>query len=56
MAELTSLSGVRALQTEGESTFFRTIVIASESGASNTPNFDEAIASLGGSSASSADV
>ncbi|CAN9425904.1 unnamed protein product [Alternaria alternata] len=51
-----SHSGVRALQTEGESTFFRTIVIASESGGSNTPNFDEAIASLGGGSASSADV
>jgi hypothetical protein len=51
-----SYGGVRALQAEGESTFFRTIVIASESGNSNTPNFDEAIASLGSSSASSADV
>ncbi|KAL1792541.1 hypothetical protein ACET3X_009048 [Alternaria dauci] len=51
-----SHSGVRALQAEGESTVFRTIVIASESGGSNTPNFDEAIASLGGGSASSNDI
>ncbi|EUC46569.1 hypothetical protein COCMIDRAFT_92490 [Bipolaris oryzae ATCC 44560] len=48
-------SGVRGLQNEGESSFFRTIVVAAESG-SATPNFDEAIASLGASMASSADI
>ncbi|KAI4933823.1 uncharacterized protein J4E92_003492 [Alternaria infectoria] len=51
-----SASGVRALQSEGESGFFRTIVVASESGSSSTPNFDEALASLGSNSASSIDL
>jgi SpoVK/Ycf46/Vps4 family AAA+-type ATPase len=54
--KLTSHSGVRGLQNEGESSFFRTIVVAAEPGSSTTPNFDEAIASLGSSMAPSIDV
>jgi SpoVK/Ycf46/Vps4 family AAA+-type ATPase len=54
--ELINISGVRALQTEGEGGFFRTIVVAPESGGSNTPNFDEAIASLSSNSAPSSDL
>lgn len=45
--KLTSHSGVRGLQNEGESSFFRTIVVAPEPGGNATPNVDEAIALLG---------
>ncbi|RAR08360.1 AAA-domain-containing protein [Stemphylium lycopersici] len=48
-------SGVRGLQSEGESSFFRTIVIAPEF-SSSTSTIDEAIASLGSNNISSLDI
>ncbi|KAF1943079.1 AAA-domain-containing protein [Clathrospora elynae] len=46
-----SASGVHDLQSEGESSFFRTIVVAAESSNSNKPSFDEAVALMGGGAA-----
>ncbi|KAF1834579.1 AAA-domain-containing protein [Decorospora gaudefroyi] len=51
-----STSGVRSLQSEGESSFFRTIVIVPESSKSNTPNLDEVLASRGVGNTPSTDV
>jgi SpoVK/Ycf46/Vps4 family AAA+-type ATPase len=46
LTKLTNDSGVRGLQSEGESSFFRTIVIAAESSNSNRPSFDETVAAI----------
>ncbi|USP81112.1 uncharacterized protein yc1106_08386 [Curvularia clavata] len=54
-AKANSHSGVRGLQNEGESSFFRTIVVAPEPGSGSTSKLDEAIVSES-STAFSADI